>query len=60
MVDRRLGDNKDFKTFVAEAHQMGLRIVVDGYSIIPGVSFSLFRTFRKTGRVLAIVVGIRV
>ena len=30
MVDRRLGDNEDFKRFVKEAHSLGLRIVVDG------------------------------
>ena len=30
MVDRRLGDNGDFKQFVEKAHGMGIRIVVDG------------------------------
>ena len=28
LVDRRLGDNEDFKCFVKEAHALGLRIVV--------------------------------
>ena len=57
MVDRRLGDNKDFKTFVAEAHQMGLRIVVDGVFNHTGREFFAFQDIQKTGRVLAIVVG---
>lgn len=42
MVDRRLGDNKDFKTFVTEAHQMGLRIVVDGVFNHTGREFFAF------------------
>ena len=30
LVDRRLGDNDDFKHFVKTAHEMGIKIVVDG------------------------------
>ena len=29
-VDRRLGDNEDFKEFVRLAHENGIRVVVDG------------------------------
>ena len=47
MVDRRLGDNKDFKTFVAEAHQMGLRIVVDGVFNHTGREFFAFQENKK-------------
>ena len=47
MVDRRLGDNKDFKTFVAEAHQMGLRIVVDGVFNHTGREFFAFQDIQK-------------
>ena len=30
LVDRRLGDNDDFVDFVKKAHELGIRIVVDG------------------------------
>lgn len=46
-IDRRLGDNKDFKTFVAEAHQMGLRIVVDGVFNHTGREFFAFQDIQK-------------
>lgn len=29
-VDRRLGDNEDFKRFVKKAHEAGIKVVVDG------------------------------
>ena len=47
MVDRRLGDNNDFKTFVIEAHQMGLRIVVDGVFNHTGREFFAFQDIQK-------------
>ena len=47
MVDRRLGDNNDFKTFVTEAHQMGLRIVVDGVFNHTGREFFAFQDIQK-------------
>ena len=30
LVDRRLGDNEDLKHFVKKAHELGIRVVVDG------------------------------
>ena len=30
LVDRRLGDNRDFKEFVALCHRSGIKVVVDG------------------------------
>ena len=29
-VDQRLGDNEDFTRFVKKAHELGIRVVVDG------------------------------
>ncbi len=43
LVDRRLGDNEDFKAFVAEAHRLGIRIIVDGVFNHTGRDFFAFR-----------------
>ena len=43
MVDRRLGDNEDFKNFVKEAHDRGIKIVVDGVFNHTGRSFFAFK-----------------
>lgn len=59
VVDRRLGDNEDFKKFVAEAHKMDIRVVVDGVFNHTGREFLLSRIYRKTESSLHIVAGIR-
>jgi len=46
-VDRRLGDNEDFKTFVREAHARGLRVIVDGVFNHTGRQFFAFEDIRK-------------
>ncbi len=46
-VDRRLGDNEDFKVFVQQAHALGLRIVVDGVFNHTGREFFAFEDIRK-------------
>lgn len=47
MVDRRLGDNEDFKQFVKKAHALGIRIVVDGVFNHTGREFFAFRDIQK-------------
>lgn len=47
LVDRRLGDNADFKNFVAQAHELGLRIVVDGVFNHTGREFFAFRDIQQ-------------
>ena len=42
-VDRRLGDNQDFKEFVEEAHKRKIKIVVDGVFNHTGREFFAFR-----------------
>ncbi len=46
-VDRRLGDNEDFRHFVEKAHSLGLRIVVDGVFNHVGREFGPFEDVRK-------------
>ncbi len=43
LVDRRLGDNEDFKKFVEKAHQMGIKVVVDGVFNHTGREFFAFQ-----------------
>ena len=43
MVDRRLGDNEDFKRFVKTAHELEIRVVVDGVFNHTGRDFFAFR-----------------
>ncbi len=43
MVDRRLGDNEDFKAFVHQAHELGLKVVVDGVFNHTGREFFAFQ-----------------
>ena len=43
LVDRRLGDNGDFKRFVSVAHDLGIRVVVDGVFNHTGREFFAFR-----------------
>lgn len=47
LVDRRLGDNQDFKKFVNTAHELGLKIVVDGVFNHTGREFFAFQDIRK-------------
>ena len=47
MVDRRLGDNEDFKHFVKAAHQLGIRVVVDGVFNHTGREFWAFEDIRR-------------
>ena len=42
LVDRRLGDNEDFKEFVAKSHEAGIRVVVDGVFNHTGREFFVF------------------
>ncbi len=46
-VDRRLGDNEDFKTFVQRAHELGLKIVVDGVFNHTGREFFAFQDIKQ-------------
>ena len=47
MVDRRLGDNKDFRRFVKTAHGMGIKVVVDGVFNHTGREFFAFRDIQR-------------
>lgn len=42
-VDRRLGDNEDFKAFVKMAHELGIHVVVDGVFNHTGREFFAFQ-----------------
>ena len=46
-VDRRLGDNEDFKRFVDHCHKKGIRVVVDGVFNHTGREFHAFRDIQK-------------
>lgn len=46
-VDRRLGDRQDFKTFVAKAHKLGIRVVVDGVFNHTGREFFAFQDIQR-------------
>lgn len=47
LVDRRLGDNEDFKEFVSLAHQAGIKVVVDGVFNHTGREFFAFQDIQK-------------
>ena len=47
MVDRRLGNNNDFREFVRLAHEAGIRIVVDGVFNHTGREFFAFRDIQQ-------------
>lgn len=47
LVDRRLGDNEDFKHFVKEAHSRDIRVVVDGVFNHTGREFFAFQDIQK-------------
>lgn len=46
-VDRRLGDNKDFKDFVKKCHKAGIHVVVDGVFNHTGREFFAFQDIQK-------------
>ncbi len=46
-VDRRLGDNEDFKRFVKKAHELGLKVVVDGVFNHTGREFFAFQDIQQ-------------
>lgn len=46
-VDRRLGTNEDFKQFVENCHNMGLKVIVDGVFNHTGRTFFAFDDLRK-------------
>ncbi|MDO4307695.1 MAG: alpha-amylase family glycosyl hydrolase [Eubacteriales bacterium] len=47
LVDRRLGDNDDFKHFVKEAHELGIKVVVDGVFNHTGREFFAFQDIQR-------------
>jgi glycosidase len=47
LVDRRLGTNEDFKEFVKNCHDMGVKVVVDGVFNHTGRSFFAFQDIKK-------------
>lgn len=46
-VDRRLGDNGDFRKFVSRAHELGVKVVVDGVFNHTGREFFAFRDIQQ-------------
>ena len=47
LVDRRLGDNDSFKTFVSLCHESGIKVVVDGVFNHTGREFFAFQDIRE-------------
>lgn len=47
LVDRRLGDNEDFKEFVAYCHKADVKVVVDGVFNHTGREFWAFQDIQK-------------
>lgn len=47
LVDRRLGDNDDFKHFVQKAHELDIRVVVDGVFNHTGREFFAFQDIQR-------------
>jgi glycosidase len=48
-IDPRLGDDADFDRLIAEAHQRGLRVLLDGVFNHVGTDFAQTSWFRKRG-----------
>ena len=46
-MDRRLGDNEDFKQFVQKAHDLGIHVVVDGVFNHTGREFFAFKDIQQ-------------
>ncbi|WP_099467380.1 alpha-amylase family glycosyl hydrolase [Konateibacter massiliensis] len=49
LVDRRLGDNNDFKRLVKVFHEAGIKVVVDGVFNHTGRNFFAFRDLKEKG-----------
>lgn len=49
LVDRRLGDNQDFASFVSQCHASGIKVVVDGVFNHTGREFFAFRDIQEHG-----------
>jgi glycosidase len=47
LVDRRLGTNEDFKNFVKNCHDMGMKVIVDGVFNHTGRDFFAFQDIKK-------------
>lgn len=47
MVDRRLGDNDDFKEFVRLCHESGIKVIVDGVFNHTGREFFAFKDIQE-------------
>ena len=47
VVDRRLGDNDDFVRFVKKAHELGIKVVVDGVFNHTGREFFAFQDIQR-------------
>lgn len=47
LVDRRLGDNDDFKEFVSLCHKAGIKVVVDGVFNHTGREFFAFQDIKE-------------
>lgn len=47
VVDRRLGDNEDFKKFVEMAHGEGIKVIVDGVFNHTGREFFAFQDIKQ-------------
>jgi cyclomaltodextrinase len=49
LVDRRLGDNEDFKNYIKRCHEAGIKVVVDGVFNHTGREFFAFRDLQEKG-----------
>jgi glycosidase len=47
LVDRRLGTNEDFKEFVKNCHDMGMKVIVDGVFNHTGRDFFAFQDIKQ-------------
>ena len=47
LVDKRLGTNEDFKSFVNECHKSGIKVIVDGVFNHTGREFFAFKDIRE-------------
>lgn len=47
LVDRRLGTNEDFKEFVKNCHDIGMKVIVDGVFNHTGRDFFAFKDIRE-------------
>jgi cyclomaltodextrinase / maltogenic alpha-amylase / neopullulanase len=56
-IDPRLGDDDDFDALVAEAHQRGLRVLLDGVFNHVGTEFARTEWFRRRGNTVATFEG---